>query len=80
MKQSEYKTQAYINNRLNQQDALNSLEGSAALIQPDKPEVDATDVQKAQILAKTDNKPVVRENPMKTASRTINPTKRKHKN
>jgi len=38
MQQSEYQTQAYINDGLNQQQALDSLEGSAALLRPNKPQ------------------------------------------
>ena len=51
MQQSEYATQAYVNDGLNQQQGLDSLEGSAALLQANKPEVDGTDIQKARILA-----------------------------
>ncbi len=74
MKQSEYQTQAYVNDGLNQQYALDSLEGSAALLQANKPEVDGTDIQKQQILAKTIDKQAVVQsltprNQMKTVSR-----------
>jgi hypothetical protein len=55
MQQSEYQMQAYINSGLNQQHGLDSAEGSAALVQSNKPEVDATDAQKARILAKADD-------------------------
>lgn len=51
MRLSEYQTQANINDRMNQQHGLDSVEGSAALLQANKPEVDATDIQKARILA-----------------------------
>jgi hypothetical protein len=78
MQQSEYQTQAYINDGLNQQQALDSLEGSAALLRPNKPQVDGTDIQKQQILAKTDHKKAVTQsltpgNQLKTVSRHRNP-------
>jgi hypothetical protein len=78
MKQSEYKTQAYINDGLNQRQSLDSPEGSAALVQPDKPEVDATDIQKAHILAEAHGKQAVAQslapgNQMKTVSRPMSP-------
>ena len=55
MKKSEYDTQAYVNQGLNQQRSLDSPEGSVALTQANKPEVDATDAQKERILAQSDN-------------------------
>lgn len=78
MRQSEYQTQAYINDGLNQQYSLDSQEGSAALLRPNKPEVDGTDIQKQQILAKIEDKPVVVQsltpgNQMKTSSRRKSP-------
>ena len=54
MRPSEYQTQAYVNQGLDRQHSLDSPEGSAALVQANKPEVDATDSQKEQILAKDD--------------------------
>jgi len=81
MKQSEYQTQAYVNDSLNQQYGLDSLEGSAALLQANKPEVDGTDIQKEQILAKTIDKQAVVQsltprNQMKTVSRYRGPIQR----
>jgi hypothetical protein len=78
MQRSEYATQAYINDGLNQQQGLDSLEGSAALLQANKPEVDGTDIQKAQILANANAKqPVVQSlspgNLMKPISRHKSP-------
>ena len=58
MRSSEYQTQAYVNKGLDQQHSLDSPEGSAALVQANKPEVDATDLQKEQILAKEDARAV----------------------
>lgn len=51
MRRSEYETQAFVNDGVNQQQALDSQEGSAALLQANKPHVDGTDIQKAQFLA-----------------------------
>jgi len=81
MKQSEYQTQAYVNDGLNQQYALDSLEGSAALLQANKPEVDGTDIQKQQMLAKTIDKQAVVQsltprNQIKTDSRHRGPIQR----
>lgn len=75
---SEYQTQAYVNECLNQQHGLDSPEGSAALIQANKPEVDATDIQKAQILAQIDDKKVAEQslsstNQKNTGLRPISP-------
>ncbi len=61
MQQSEYATQAYVNDGLNQQQGLDSLEGSAALLQANKPEVDGTDTQKARILANANAKQPVEQ-------------------
>ena len=85
MNQSEYKMQAYINDGLNQQHAMDSLEGSTALKQPDKTLVDGTDIQKAQILEKNNAKSTVVQSlmpgkPVKTNSRTRSPKNNKHKN
>ncbi len=82
MQQSEYRMQAYINDGLNQQNGLDSLEGSAALLQANKPEVDGTDIQKKQILAKTDDKQATVQsltpgNQMKTVSRHRSPIQTK---
>lgn len=73
MRRSEYETQAYVNNGLNQQHNLDSQEGSAALVRPNKPQVDGTDTQKQQVLAKIeDKKPIIQslapKNQMKTVS------------
>jgi hypothetical protein len=81
MKQSEYQTQAYVNDSLNQQYGLDSLEGSAALLQANKPEVDGTDIQKEQLLAKTIDKQaevqsLTPRNQMKTVSRYRGPIQR----
>ncbi|CAF3251006.1 unnamed protein product [Rotaria socialis] len=54
MQTSEFQMKAYINDGLNQQHGLDSPEGSAALLQANKPEVDDTDIQKARILDKAD--------------------------
>lgn len=56
MQTSEYQMKAYINDGLNQKCGLDSLEGSAALLQASKPNVDATDIQKIRILDKVDEK------------------------
>ncbi|CAF0865664.1 unnamed protein product [Adineta ricciae] len=56
MKRSEYDIQAYVNESLNRQHGLDSPEGSAALTQANKPEVDGTDMQKEQFLAKYEEK------------------------
>ena len=56
MKRSEYDIQAYVNESLNRQHGLDSPEGSAALTQANKPEVDATDMQKEQFVAKYEEK------------------------
>ena len=60
MQPSEYAIQAHVNDGLDQQQGLDSVEGSAALLQANKPEVDGTDIQKARILANANTKqPVV---------------------
>ena len=61
LRKSEYEMQAYVNECLNRQHGLDSPEGSAALTQANKPEVDGTDIQKAQVLAKFDNKQSVEQ-------------------
>lgn len=48
--------QAYVCEALNRQYGLDGPEGSAALAQATKPEVDATDLQKAQVLARAEGK------------------------
>jgi len=78
MPQSEYQIQAYVNACLNQQHGLDSPEGSAALAQANKPEVDATDIQKAQILAQIDEKQAAEQsllvaNQKNIDSRSISP-------
>ncbi|UJR35557.1 hypothetical protein I4U23_028310 [Adineta vaga] len=66
MRKSEYDMQAYVNQCLNQQHGLDSPEGSAALVQANKPEVDGTDLQKEQFLAKYEDKQsVIAENQKK---------------
>ena len=56
MRRSEYQVQAFVNDGMNQQHSMDSPEGSAALVQANKPEVDATDMQKERILAKDEEK------------------------
>ena len=78
MRSSEYQTQAYVNKGLDQQHSLDSPEGSAALVQANKPEVDATDLQKEQILAKEEARSVALQeltsaNQKKQPSRSISP-------
>ena len=59
MRRSEYETQAFINDGLNQQNGLDSQEGSAALSQANKPQVDGTDIQKARFLAAAQDRQVM---------------------
>ncbi|CAF1537789.1 unnamed protein product [Rotaria magnacalcarata] len=61
MQTSEFQMKAYISDGLNQRHGLDSPEGSAALLQANKPEVDNTDIQKARILDKTDVKQTIIE-------------------
>lgn len=56
MRRSEYEAQALVNDGVNHQQAFDSQEGSAALLQANKPHVDGTDIQKAQFLADTYDK------------------------
>jgi hypothetical protein len=74
MKRSEYEYQAFVNQGLDQQRSLDSPEGSAALLQANKPEVDATDLQKERFLANSDRQrlilPLSAQNPAKQSSTT----------
>ena len=80
MRRSEYETQAFVNDGVNQQQALDSQEGSAALLQANKPHVDGTDVQKAQFLAGIYDKQTIVQisTPLKPLSREK--SNAKHKN
>lgn len=73
MRQSEYQTQAYVNDGLNQQQAFDSPEGSAAIVHANKPEVDGTDIQKRQTLGKIDEKPLILQplTPQKQTKTTV---------
>jgi hypothetical protein len=85
MQQSQYKTEAYVYDGVNQQRALDSLEGSAAILQADKPRVDGTDIQKEQILAKANDQQAVVQSltpgkrMKKTASRHRSPIQTRKK-
>lgn len=80
MRRSEYQTQAFVNDGINQQHGMDSAEGSAALLQANKPEVDATDVQKDYILAKDQEKKAAQQTtlnlldkPKRNLSRPVTP-------